>query len=48
MLVQTMSPSIIDVGELIQETLMLLEQKGGEDAFINIKYVIPTYESTVL
>ncbi len=33
-----------NVGELIQETLELLEDKGGEDAFINIKYMIPTYE----
>ena len=34
-----------NVGELIQDTLELLEMKGGEDAFINIKYMIPTYES---
>jgi len=33
------------IGELIAETLTLLETKGGEDAFINIKYMIPTYES---
>jgi hypothetical protein len=25
------------LGELISETLQLLEQRGGEDAFINIK-----------
>lgn len=31
-------------GELILETLQLLEMRGGEDAFINIKYMIPTYE----
>ena len=36
------------LGDLIQETLELLEQTGGEDAFINIKYMIPTYESCVL
>lgn len=35
-------------GDLIQETLNLLEIHGGEDAFINIKYLIPTYESCVL
>lgn len=29
----------------IEDVLRLLEQKGGEDAFINIKYMIPTYES---
>jgi len=37
-----------NIGELIQETLELFEQTGGEDAFINIKYMIPTYESCVL
>lgn len=35
------------LGELIGDTLQLLEQRGGEDAFINIKYLIPTYESSV-
>lgn len=37
-----------NIGDLISETLEILEQHGGEDAFINIKYMIPTYESTVL
>jgi hypothetical protein len=37
-----------NIAELIQETLELLEQTGGEDAFINIKYMIPTYESAVI
>jgi len=37
-----------NIGELILETLQLLEIHGGEDAFINIKYMIPTYESCVL
>lgn len=37
-----------NLGDLIQETLELFEQTGGEDAFINIKYMIPTYESCVL
>ena len=36
------------MGDLIQQTLELFEQHGGEDAFINIKYMIPTYESCVL
>lgn len=36
------------VGDLIDETLELFELHGGEDAFINIKYMIPTYESKVL
>jgi len=34
-----------DVGALIDETLEILETHGGEDAFINIKYMIPAYES---
>jgi hypothetical protein len=34
-----------NVGDLIQETLEILERYGGEDAFINIKYMVPTYES---
>lgn len=36
-----------NLGDLIQETLQKLELTGGEDAFINIKYMIPTYESVV-
>ena len=38
----------VNIGDLIQETLELFETTGGEDAFINIKYMIPTYESCVL
>jgi hypothetical protein len=38
----------MNMGDLIEETLQILEQEGGEDAFINIKYMIPTYESAVL
>ena len=34
-----------NVGDLIQETLEAFELHGGEDAFINIKYMVPTYES---
>jgi hypothetical protein len=34
-----------NIGDLIQETLEIFEKNGGEDAFINIKYMIPTYES---
>jgi len=37
-----------NIGDLIDETLEIFEIHGGEDAFINIKYMIPTYESTVL
>lgn len=37
-----------NIGDLIDETLELFEIHGGEDAFINIKYMIPTYESKVL
>jgi len=35
------------LGDLIQETLEIMETHGGDDAFINIKYMIPTYESCV-
>ncbi|XP_076289870.1 parkin coregulated gene protein homolog [Lasioglossum baleicum] len=34
--------------DMIQETLEVLELYGGEDAFINIKYMIPTYESCMM
>jgi len=33
------------LGETIQETLQVLEQYGGPDAYINLRYVVPTYES---
>ncbi|XP_048456901.1 parkin coregulated gene protein homolog [Rhincodon typus] len=36
-----------NIGDLIQETLEIFELYGGEDAFINIKYMIPTYESCI-
>jgi hypothetical protein len=35
------------LGDLIDQTLMVLERCGGKNAYINIKYVIPTYESYV-
>ena len=35
------------LGEIVADTLALFEQKGGDDAFINIKYMVPTYESSV-
>lgn len=38
----------LNLGDLIDETLQVLEKHGGEDAFINIKYIIPTYESCYL
>ena len=37
-----------NLGDLIQQTLELFEMHGGEYAFINIKYMVPTYESCVL
>uniref|UniRef100_A0A667ZFJ8 PARK2 co-regulated n=1 Tax=Myripristis murdjan TaxID=586833 RepID=A0A667ZFJ8_9TELE len=37
-----------NIGDLIQETLEVLECYGGPDAFINIKYMVPTYESCFL
>lgn len=38
----------LNLGDLIDETLQCLEKHGGEDAFINIKYLVPTYESTFI
>jgi len=38
----------MNMGDLVSETLEILETHGGEDAFINIKYMIPTYESSIL
>lgn len=38
----------MNLGELIQQTLEQLEIHGGEDAFINIKYLVPTYQSVVV
>lgn len=38
----------MNLGNLIQETLELFEIHGGEDAFINIKYMVPVYESCML
>jgi len=37
----------LNLGDLISETLEVLEIHGGEDAFINIKYMIPVYESCI-
>lgn len=37
-----------NMGDLIDKTLLFLEKYGGEDAFINIKYLIPTYQSSVV
>ena len=37
-----------NIGELIHETLEMFEMYGGPDAYINIKYMIPTYESCMV
>jgi len=37
-----------NLGELIMETLEAFEIHGGEDAFINIKYLVPVYQSVVI
>ncbi|XP_054754564.1 parkin coregulated gene protein homolog [Lytechinus pictus] len=37
-----------NVGDLVNETLQVLERYGGPDAFINIKYMVPTYESCIM
>ena len=36
-----------NLGDLIRETIEILEKYGGPDAYVNIKYMIPTYESCV-
>ncbi|KUF98841.1 Ras-related protein Rab-28 [Phytophthora nicotianae] len=35
----------LNLGDLIQQTLEIMESHGGDDAFINIKYLVPTYQS---
>lgn len=35
----------LDLSSTINETLSILEHYGGPDAYINIKYMVPTYES---
>ncbi len=35
----------VNVSDLMIETLQMLERDGGPDAFMNIKYMIPIYES---
>merc|ERR1711990_1266646 len=37
-----------DIGDLIRETLELMERKGGEEAYLAIKYAVPTYESCMM
>ncbi|CAK6970052.1 parkin coregulated gene protein-like [Scomber scombrus] len=37
-----------NIGDLIQETLEMFERYGGNDAFINIKYMVPTYQSCMI
>jgi hypothetical protein len=37
-----------NLGELIMETLEAFEIHGGRDAFINIKYFVPVYESVII
>lgn len=34
-----------NLGDMIEETLQVLEKHGGSDSFINIQYIIPTYQS---
>jgi hypothetical protein len=36
-----------DLGELIMDTLEQFELHGGQDAFINIKYLVPVYQSVI-
>lgn len=34
-------------GDIVEQTLQLLERTGGPYAYLNIKYMVPTYESVV-
>lgn len=36
-----------NMGDLIMETLEQFELHGGDDAFINIKYLVPVYQSVI-
>ncbi|XP_055851252.1 parkin coregulated gene protein homolog isoform X2 [Episyrphus balteatus] len=38
----------VRIGDVIEDTLQALERCGGPDAYINIKYMIPTYESCMM
>ncbi|XP_053679449.1 parkin coregulated gene protein-like [Anopheles nili] len=35
------------IGDVVNDTLEMLERYGGADAYLNIKYMVPTYESCV-
>lgn len=37
-----------NLGDMIMQTLEEFEVHGGEDAFINIKYLVPVYQSVIL
>lgn len=37
----------VDVADLCDDTLSLLQRNGGPCAYVNIKYVLPTYELVV-
>lgn len=34
-------------GDIVEQTLQLLERTGGPYAYLNIKYMVPTYESVI-
>jgi hypothetical protein len=38
----------LNLSDLIVETLAEMEKSGGPEAFINIKYMVPTYQSCVV
>ena len=35
------------IGEVIRDTLVKLEARGGPDAFINVKYIVPTFAKVI-
>lgn len=37
-----------ELGDVIDRTLQILECNGGPNAYINMKHMVPTYESCVM
>lgn len=35
----------LNLGDTIDKTLQVLEMTGGSNAYLHIKYMVPTYES---
>jgi len=37
-----------NLADIIDDTLMMLEKTGGKDAYAHIKYMIPTYQTSMM